>query len=231
MSGSADGGHSLPGGNVATPLYSTDNRLTWTATEPSPASAVTNIQWWLKNAITAGQTATITFDVLIDAGYAGPSILNNSGISIGNNDPFLEDDALTLLTGINSIDVLVFGDDGTGGGSIFNGTQDGGEAGLPNISASLYEDSNGDGMLNSGESLLATDFTGAGGTFSFSNVADGDFIVVVDDEDTDIPTGWGASTDLEVSILDLGKCGGRRNFWFWPAYASDENFGWNFASL
>ncbi len=221
-SGTAAGGHSLPASNSVTVLYSTDKGNTWTATEPTPAATVTDIRWWFKEKIYSGESATVTFDVVIDPAFTGTLILNNSGVSIGGNEPFLEDDAVTKILGTNTVNVTVFGDDGAGSGLVFDGTQNGGENGLPNITVWLYADTDSNGKLDDTDILIQTLSTNGSGVVNFPNVADGDFIVKIDEEGTDIPSANILSTEAEVKIIDLGTNPGEAVFGIGPAYITTK---------
>ena len=91
-------------------LYSTDNGSNWTTTEPSPASNTPDIQWWLDVAMPVDGEATVTFQVDVDNPYTEPSpfINNTAGLSFGAATPFVEDSAITMIQGSNSIGDLVW---------------------------------------------------------------------------------------------------------------------------
>lgn len=69
-----------------------------------------------------------------------------------------------------------------------DGIQDSGESGIANITVTLYEDSNGDGTIDSGDAPVATTTTDSSGNYSFTALPAGDYIVNVDEADTDLPT-------------------------------------------
>ncbi|GJM08649.1 MAG: hypothetical protein DHS20C11_09250 [Lysobacteraceae bacterium] len=58
-----------------------------------------------------------------------------------------------------------------------NGTLDG-ETGVETVTLSLYRDLDGDGVLDSSDAFLGTQVTPANGTYSFTNLPPGDFLVV-----------------------------------------------------
>ena len=70
-----------------------------------------------------------------------------------------------------------------------DGVQDAGESGINGVTLDLHQDSDGDGVIDAGEPLLATDTTDANGNYSFGNLANGDYIVDVTDENN-VLTGY-----------------------------------------
>jgi hypothetical protein len=64
-----------------------------------------------------------------------------------------------------------------------NGIQDGTEFGLDGIRVYLYEDENGNGVIDSEDDLLSTVTTANGGKYLFENLPAGNYIVKVDDTD------------------------------------------------
>ncbi len=64
-----------------------------------------------------------------------------------------------------------------------DGVQDAFEHGLENVTLALYEDSNGNGTIDAGEPIIATDTTDANGNYLFSGLVDGgNYIVKITDE-------------------------------------------------
>ena len=64
------------------------------------------------------------------------------------------------------------------------------DLGIPNISVNLYEDTNGNGVIDAGDALVATTSTDANGLYSFTGLAEGlDYLVQVDAEDPDLYLG------------------------------------------
>ena len=78
VSGSAAASNTFPSGIGATVLYSTDDGVGWDATEPAPASDVTDLQWWLDAPLPAGETVTVTFQVTVPTNFV-PTIVENCG--------------------------------------------------------------------------------------------------------------------------------------------------------
>ncbi|MBK7781193.1 MAG: DUF11 domain-containing protein [Ardenticatenia bacterium] len=68
-----------------------------------------------------------------------------------------------------------------------DGVRDAGEVGIASVSVYLYSDTDGDGEVDVGEPLLQTTTTDANGKYSFGNLPAGNYVVVVDLTDTDIP--------------------------------------------
>ncbi|MBV6626027.1 MAG: hypothetical protein KI793_24360 [Rivularia sp. (in: Bacteria)] len=106
------------------------------------------------------------------------------------------------VTNANSISGTLYEDDG--GADTGNDTFDNGETKLPeNITVNLYEDTNGNDVLDPGENTpVQTVETDANGDYIFPDVADGDYIVKVDETDTDIPEYYtpGTVEDLPVTV-------------------------------
>ncbi|NNC88897.1 MAG: hypothetical protein HKN82_10615, partial [Akkermansiaceae bacterium] len=143
-------------------LYSTDDGLSYTNTEPGDPTQVTHIQWWLDSKLQGGDSAFVQFQVAIDDPFSGssPLIENTAGLSFGDGPPFREDQAGTLLTGNNSLGGTVWKD------SDRDGTLNGGETGIQDVQVSLYFDVDGDGVIDEGDPLIATRDTAADGTYS-----------------------------------------------------------------
>jgi len=78
-----------------------------------------------------------------------------------------------------------------------NGTQDPGEGGIANISVRLYEDANGDGIVNVTDALIATTTTDVGGFYQFGSLPAGNYIVQVDVADPDFPASYVQTQDYD----------------------------------
>lgn len=207
VAGTATNNNVLPSGvSGYKVLYSTDNGTNWVFTQPTPASAVTHIQWWLNDALPVGASGTFRLSVTVNTNYAyaSPFIVNQSGLSLGNTVPFATAQASSLLLGTNSVGGTVYADTGVGTGAYFgNGIKEGAEPGISNILVRLYADLNGNGVVDAGEPIVASTNTSATGTYLFNNVQDGRFVAVSDSRDTDMPTGYTPSlTDYYAINLD-----------------------------
>lgn len=64
-----------------------------------------------------------------------------------------------------------------------DGVQDGGEPGIPGVTVSLIEDTNGNGTWDPGEPIVGTTVTDADGAYLFTGVPDGDYLVWANDVD------------------------------------------------
>jgi SdrD B-like domain/GEVED domain/Secretion system C-terminal sorting domain len=194
VAGSAALNNTLPAGITATILYSTDGGITWTITEPSTASTVTNIQWWMSDVIPNTEVVEVTFLTHIPSGYLDPTLTNNGSAALGGGSPFLEDDHTVLVAGPNSISGTVFEDDGAGGnsGNQIHNSGDAEETGLNTIGVSLYLDRDEDGV---GDILVASTTTDVNGNYTFGNLPDGLYEVVV-------------NTNLSSTTCDGGACTG-----------------------
>ncbi len=106
-------------------------------------------------------------------------------------------------TGTASIGDKVFEDIGNDG-AFTSGT----DAGIANVTVSLYEDSNKDGVIDAGDALVATAVTNSSGDYLFSNLAAGaNYLVKVDKADADIASyfaaKYGAGTPSQLSTPEL----------------------------
>ena len=201
IAGSAASGNTLPAGVTSyIILYSTDNKTTWTLTEPATASDVTDIQWWLSDAVAASESGSVTFQVNVPTSFADAMIINTGYVSFGSNDPFDSDTAQAFMPGINSVSGTVYADDGGTTGTEWNEAQDGDESGISSITVTLYYDANGDGTVSAGDFVWGTKTTDGSGNYSFTDLPDGYFVVVVDPIDSDIPSGYVETTNTSTAI-------------------------------
>lgn len=86
-----------------------------------------------------------------------------------------------------------------------DGTLGAGEPGLSNVTVKLYADSDGDGILDVGEPLLQTTVTNGSGTYTFTGLPAGNYIVDVDQADTDVPSNMFPSKDPIATSLTQGQ--------------------------
>ena len=64
--------------------YSTDNGVTWNTTEPAP-SQLTNIRWFINEAIPAGSSGTVSFQSQVNSDVIGtPLICNTASAGVGD---------------------------------------------------------------------------------------------------------------------------------------------------
>ena len=95
--------------------------------------------------------------------------------------------------GAGSIGDLVFEDVGN------DGSYDSalGDAGITNVTVWLYEDTNGNGVIDPDDALIGTTSSDANGLYTFTNLAEGlNYIVDVDETDSDLAAYFSPSTYL-----------------------------------
>ncbi|MBN1977867.1 MAG: hypothetical protein JW918_10730 [Anaerolineae bacterium] len=207
--------------------YSTDSGRTWSLTGPtadtrssSPDELVV-IQWWLDDPLPAGSSGNYAeFQVFVPSdalppAYSGSYIENCAEAGLGDGAPFEEVCAITLITGPNSVGDRVWQDDDN------DAVQDGGETSIGSVTVWLYLDLGTVGALDSSDRLISTTVTSSSGNnYLFDNLPDGNYLVKVDKEDSDIPTGHRITTP-EVYAVDLDSAGTDAN----PVDYLDADFG------
>ncbi len=112
-----------------------------------------------------------------------------------------------------------------------NRVQDPTDPGIANITVRLYEDTSGNGVIDSGDVNIVTTTTSAGGYYTFTGLAAGlNYIAAVDDADSDLsvyfsPESYVASTASQVAVPSLSVAGYlAADFGFWavvPASIGD----------
>ena len=209
LSGSAATGNTLPAGVSVNVSYSTDNGVTWSVTEPAIATDTTDIQWWLDSPLAIGATATVTFTTTVPLGYPDLFVINDASLGFGSSNSFAFDDVTVYIEGTLAISGTVFEDDGTGVGAVSaDGVLNGSEPGHGAVTVNLYLDVNGDGIIDSTDPLWATTVSAVDGTYSFTNLPDGDFVVQMDIDDPDLftgtTTGWGLTTGQNQAVTLAG---------------------------
>ena len=191
VAGTASTNNTPPAGGAFQVYYSVDDGLNWTSVEP-PAAQVTHLQWWLDQPLAPGDSGAVTFSVAVDNPYGGGSypVQNIGGLSFGSGTPFLTAETTTRIAGNNSIAGTVFADDGAGGGFFGDGEQNGSEVGLANLTVRLYADLDGDEVFGDDDFLWASVTSDANGAYDFSGLPDGNWLVVVDALDPELPEGF-----------------------------------------
>ncbi|HEX7705984.1 MAG TPA: SdrD B-like domain-containing protein [Thermoanaerobaculia bacterium] len=202
-------------------MYSTNSGATWTLTEP--LSGVTDIQWILlttmqtdgghnsaacvppgggllrtvETSLPPGKSVTLNFQVTV-LPTVGPIVCNTAQLGFGGGSSSTTATDCTVILGNNTLSGRVFRDNGTGVGGIFgNGTFDGTETGIgAGVVVVLYYDANGDGLLDDDDIVFGQTTTGADGTYGFSQLPDGPYLVAVKKYDGDTSDGINnAATD------------------------------------
>ncbi|OVE75624.1 hypothetical protein BVX97_04360, partial [bacterium E08(2017)] len=198
VAGSATSNNVLSTGSY-TVLFSTNNGASWTDVEPL-ASDITDIQWWLSDTFGTNDFGSVGFTVDVDNPYTNdlPFIENEGGGTFGGGSPFTNSTVITKVQGTNEIGDTVFLDDGAGGGVLGNGEQDGGEAGIQDITVWLYYDGNTNGIVDTYDALIGSDTTDVNGNYLFSELYDGQYIAVVNAVDPDLPFGTAVTLPTKV---------------------------------
>ncbi|HRQ37163.1 MAG TPA: SdrD B-like domain-containing protein [Chloroflexota bacterium] len=182
--------------------YSTDSGATWSLTDPGTVTSngpnnLVMIQWWLNDTLPAGSTGNFaTFQARVPLTYTGsPFIENCAQASLGGAAPFAEACTYNVVPGNNSIGDFVWRDLDA------DGIQDGGaETGIADIGVTLYYDANGNGVLDDTDPQVAATSTDGSGGYTFGNLPDGRYIVVVDAADNDLPVGFGPTTPQRRAV-------------------------------
>ncbi|MBX2885744.1 MAG: cadherin-like domain-containing protein [Granulosicoccus sp.] len=110
-----------------------------------------------------------------------------------NDDYITEGDGADIYGGVAGY--FVPQSSSTANGSAFadvnsNGIRDEGEAGLPNVSLTLYNDTNANGILDEGDQQVGPEFmTNTGGDFQIAGIPAGQYFLQVDENDPDLPPG------------------------------------------
>nr|USU32458.1 tandem-95 repeat protein [Methylobacterium sp. OTU13CASTA1] len=149
----------------------------------------------------------------------------NTGAAIGSGKAITTDgstalanitDAASWTPPTSTISGRVFADRNT------NANSDNGEAGLRGVTVQLVDDSNGNRRVDSGERVLATETSAADGSYSFTGILPGQFVVRVTDAEGRLSTAtattatFGALTDSKVGATLAGP-----NFGYNPAVVLD----------
>lgn len=224
--GTAVANNALPSGVDLAVLYSTDSGTSWSDVEP--ASGTTDLQWWLSGPIEPGEEVSVTFSTLVPSTYlvdTGTQVDNCAGIGLGGGGSLYTDCQQTELTGTLSIAGLVWQDDGGGtftGDTIRQGSE---TDFIGAITVTLYPDADGDGLLSADESAFpraVTESVAAGGAWEFTGLPDGDYIVQVQYDDPDRPTGYTLSTDSIEAVTLAGADASGFEFGFSPTLDLDK---------
>ena len=109
-----------------------------------------------------------------------------------------------------------------------DGVQDGGELGIDGVTLDLYRDNDSNGIVNGGDAFLGTQTTGGGGSYDFTNLSGGDYIVDLTDTGF-VLSGFASTTgSSSVSItLSGGQDFDAADFGFQQQNASIGDFVWN----
>ncbi|MDM8550958.1 SdrD B-like domain-containing protein, partial [Desulfobacterales bacterium HSG2] len=86
-----------------------------------------------------------------------------------------------------------------------NGVYDEGDAPLAFVTVNLYQDINGDGEIDAGDRLFKTTISDVSGGYLLDEIGPGNYIVDVDNADTEIPGGYVAGNDPTVVTLAIAE--------------------------
>jgi choice-of-anchor A domain-containing protein/uncharacterized repeat protein (TIGR01451 family) len=153
---------------------------------------------YLLNPVTALPTRSsylVTFDVLIkpfeELTPGLTEVLNEGvGIAVGATLEFKDTAPLAGRIG----DFVWYDSDG-------DGLQDEGEAGIAGVTVLLFRDVNGDGALDDGDQLIASQETDAAGGYLFTGVFAGNYLVTVS-EDT-LPEDYALTSGFATAVVSL----------------------------
>jgi hypothetical protein len=168
-----------------------------------------------------GYTATYDFD--------GIGTQNQAAVTLAEDQVQLAVDFGYLPGGSGAIGDQLFEDVNN------NGVQDPSEPFINKaVTVNLYVDSNGDGLLDAGDLLIATTASdAANGTYGFTGLAEGlSYLVQVDTTDQDLidyfaPNSFQVTTGAVLSVPNLAGSVLDADFGFWavlPASIGDEVF-------
>lgn len=125
-------------------------------------------------------TGSYQVQITIPSGYslsAGtPS--NPHNCSISGNESYLDADFGLCRSDLYTIGDTVWYDTNA------DGIEDAAESGIAGVTLALFEDTDGDGVQDPTEPLLGTAVTDENGLYTFFGVTNGDYLVIVTDEDS-----------------------------------------------
>jgi uncharacterized repeat protein (TIGR01451 family) len=86
-----------------------------------------------------------------------------------------------------------------------DGYQDPDESGIADVTVWLYRDVDRDGTVDEGvDTLVDTDVSDASGNYLFQDLPAGSYVVVVDTDDSDFPSGVTATADPDLNDASIG---------------------------
>jgi len=159
----------------------------------------------IQTSLPVGKSATFRFSVTVSSN-PGPIICNTAAIGFGSVASNKTSTDCTVVTGNNSLAGSIFKDDGAGGGTYGNGTKDNvSEIFIGSgVSVNLYYDLNADGKLDAGDIFYGSTTTTTG-AYSFTNLADGRFIVVAKKFDGTARTLSGTTVSGSSFVTSAGR--------------------------
>jgi hypothetical protein len=196
VTGTASG--SVSTGGVVTVRYLTDTTVGFTTTQPATGTKI--LQWWMPADLPGGAVFTATFAITAPTSAATPFITNTACVQLDGGPSMVCSPYTTTIKGSNTIGDYVWQDRNLD--QVQGDTTS--EPYIEGVTVTLYYDSDGSGTYTAGDILLSTTQTGPTGYYTFTEVADGNYVVVVDENSPNIPFGYSATTDKSVTVTGLG---------------------------
>lgn len=221
--GDKDGGEG-PIGSVTVWLY---NNSDCSGTPIATTTTDANGRYQFGN-LTAGATYCIAVNTsTLPGGSSGWTQTGESDGSINNRITFTA--VAGALSGSHDFGFRKTGNYALGDTLYYDwdgdGAQDSNEEGIPNVTVSLYEDANGNGSIDPEDALISTTVTSGSGYYQFANLAAGSYVVIVDTNDSDFPTGVVETQDPDESgVCTICNSRGRRTIT--NASFDDVDFGY-----
>jgi uncharacterized repeat protein (TIGR01451 family) len=210
---------------TGTIIYSVNNGATWSATAPASGTANVWVQWWLNAPLAPGASATVALNVTVVGSPTAIFVKNCAGIYIDQGPEIAESCAYSLIQSTGTIGDFVWRDEDSDGQQDANPP----ESGIQGVRVTLYYDANHNGLFDSGtDAFIASQDTTNSSTFPnylFNNLpvnnVNADYLVIVNDLDSNIPTGYTLTTTKIHIITDLGLSPESAN----PYLKADFGFG------
>ena len=154
--------------------------------QPTPASSVNRLRWYIEQAVPAGGSGTVSFQTTVNTGTPNFTRVNNEAIIKIGTGPVLGRASDEICVGACA-PATISGqvrDDVDADGNLADA-----ESGIPGVQIQLWTDPNGDGNPTDGELVTATS-TNSSGNYSFTNLLPGSYVVV----ETNL-VGWVSTAD------------------------------------
>jgi hypothetical protein len=215
------------GGCTATIYYSTDSGATWTTTKPATQISTGNIRlrFWMNQALPAGGSGIARFQVTTPATTPVPPFIENEACaSFGDSASFTCSNEYTPFDGDNIVGDFVWRDENR------DGAQTGESAnGIDGVKVSIYWDTDNSNSLTDGDYLIETQDTytnGSAGYYQFTDLPNGEYVVVVDSADASITPGYFPTTAEEIAVtLSGGTTVSTADFGFGPVLSMTKSLG------
>ncbi|MCI5223886.1 MAG: hypothetical protein D3924_14740, partial [Candidatus Electrothrix sp. AR4] len=167
-----------------------DNSVVQTTTTATGAYSFEDLDpgsYYVQVTPDAGYNQTVDYDEVGICAVCNNQSDTSAPLVIASNENITNVNFAYQTTGINSIGNTLYVDLTGNAAWDQGGATTSAEPVIPNVTVYLYEDNGTIGMLDSADILRATDITDGGGSYLFDNLPDGDYLVVVDENDPDFP--------------------------------------------